>query len=197
MTIFVRRTAPPEVADWSRDEARPSAAALADVYEAHVDYLYRCLRALGLSDAAAQDAVHDVFLVVQRKLPTFEGEAPSALRNWLYGIAIRIARRQRARMGREVASDPDLGEQLPAAGPAPDASAERSQAVDLLARVLDQLDEERREVFVLSEIEQLSAPEIADLTAVGVNTVYSRLRLARRDFERALRRLRARRGDRR
>ncbi|MGC4025347.1 MAG: sigma-70 region 4 domain-containing protein [Mesorhizobium sp.] len=62
----------------------------------------------------------------------------------------------------------------------------------MVQRVLDELPDERREILVLAEFGELSAPEIAELLEVNLNTVYSRLRLARRDFESGVRRLRAR-----
>jgi RNA polymerase sigma-70 factor (ECF subfamily) len=50
------------------------------------------------------------------------------------------------------------------------------------------MDEDKREVFVLAEIEALSVVEIADVLGVNLNTVYSRLRTARQTFQRALER---------
>ena len=65
------------------------------------------------------------------------------------------------------------------------------QAVRILGEILDAMDADQREVFVLAEVEQLAVPEIADILQVNVNTVYSRLRLARKDYERQLARVRA------
>ncbi|MGE3633430.1 MAG: RNA polymerase sigma factor, partial [Sandaracinaceae bacterium] len=63
---------------------------------------------------------------------------------------------------------------------------------ELLHRLLSTLDEERRAVFILAELEQMSAPEIADALDLKLNTVYSRLRVARQKFDEALARHRAR-----
>ena len=70
---------------------------------------------------------------------------------------------------------------------------ERAQAeeIRLFYSLLETLDDDKREVFVLAELEQMSVPEIADTLSLNVNTVYSRLRAARQAFERALSRCRA------
>ena len=68
----------------------------------------------------------------------------------------------------------------------------RAEAMEILYRLLDQLPAERRSVFVMAELEEMSASEIAEAARLPLNTVYSRLRLARRDFEAALKRLRVR-----
>jgi RNA polymerase sigma-70 factor (ECF subfamily) len=153
---------------------------VAEVYEAHVDYVFRCLRSLGIREAHVEDAVQDVFLVVNDKLAAFDGKAK--LRTWLYAIVIRIARRYRERQAREprVAADEQSH----------DRSAEHSylsrEQLLMAQRALDALSDEKREAFVLAEVEQLSAPEIATITFTPLNTVYSRLRAARMEFERRI-----------
>src|SRR6187397_541112 len=86
---------------------------LATVYEAHFRYVWRCLRSLGVRDSQLEDALQDVFIVVQRRLPEFDGRAE--LGTWLYAIALRVARKYRERARREPASleaarerDPEL-----------------------------------------------------------------------------------------
>src|SRR3954470_24527003 len=86
---------------------------LATVYEAYFRYVWRCLRSLGVGDSQLEDALQDVFIVVQRRLPEFDGRA--AVRTWLYAIALRIARKYRERARREPGSleaarehDPEL-----------------------------------------------------------------------------------------
>jgi RNA polymerase sigma-70 factor, ECF subfamily len=160
-------------------ESAPIAAlSLAEVYEAHAAYVFRCLRGLGVRESHVEDAVHDVFLVVHEKLADFVG--PAKLSTWLYAIVLRVARRHRERQARESRGEP---EEL-----ADERCTERTylsmEALTLARRALDGLSEDKREVFVLSEIEQLSAPEIATITFAPLNTVYSRLRAARIEFER-------------
>ncbi|KYF63644.1 hypothetical protein BE04_45890 [Sorangium cellulosum] len=111
---------------------------------------------------------------------------------------LRVARAQRRNALRRGASD--LAAEAPedpetVAGPEadqPDARTEQAEAVRILYELLDELDEEKREVFVLAELEQMTAPAIAEVAGINVNTVYSRLRAARHDFEQAVLRHRAR-----
>src|SRR3954468_3800787 len=86
------------------DERSPATPApdLSAVYEAHFRYVWRCLRSLGVDDAVLDDALQDVFVVVQRRLAEFDGGAE--LRTWLYAIALRIARKYRERRRREPTS---------------------------------------------------------------------------------------------
>jgi len=165
---------------------------LAGVYETHFRYVWRCLRSLGVRDALLDDALQDVFLVVQRRLAEFDGSAD--LRTWLYAIALRIARKYRERARREPASLEAAREQTPELPLAPETSVETALARERLAvarRALAALDDEKREVFVLARIEEMSAPEIATVVGIPINTVYSRLRSARLAFEAEITRLAA------
>lgn len=161
------------------------------VYEEYFDFVWRTLRRLGVQDAHLDDAVQDVFIVVYRRLSDFRGH--SSLKTWLFGIVLRVARTHRrtaVRRGAEL-----LGDREPdCTAPGPAEATEHAQGRELLRRILDGLDEQKRVVFVLAELEQMSTPEIAAALGVNVNTVYSRLRAARRDFEAALARHRAREG---
>lgn len=160
------------------------------VYQAHFHYVWRCLRGLGVSDQALDDAAHDVFLVVQRRLPTFDA-SQAALTTWLYEIALRVGRRYRTQTAKDAQRRVSLappGEDEACAdlsvAPHEDGSCELEQAerLALARRALQVLDAEKREAFVLGCVEQRSAPEIAQLTGVPLNTVYSRIRAARRLF---------------
>jgi RNA polymerase sigma-70 factor (ECF subfamily) len=159
-------------------------AAVADVYDAHADYVWRCLRSLGVRDASLDDAVQDVFLVVHAKLADFDGRAQ--VRTWLYAIVLRVARRHRERHARDAARNVDQ-ESIDSV------SLEHTllarDELGLAQRALQALDAAKREVFVLAEIEQLTAAEISEITGAPLNTVYSRLRAARAAFEQAATRL--------
>lgn len=170
----------------------PPVPDLASVYEAHFRYVWRCLRSLGVRDAQLDDALQDVFLVVQRRLPEFDGGAE--LRTWLYAIALRIARKYRERARREPASLEAAREETPELPGATESNGELALARERLAlarRALSALDDEKREVFVLARIEEMSAPEIAAVVGIPINTVYSRLRAARLAFEAEIARLAA------
>jgi RNA polymerase sigma-70 factor, ECF subfamily len=171
---------------------RPSRPALTfeAVYEQHADFVWRCLARLGVRPEALEDAAQELFLVVHRRLPEFEGR--SSLKTWLFAIALRVARRHARDQHRHPSSvrDDDASVQDP--GHTPHESAQRSEAVRLLYSLLAELPQEQREVFVMAELEELPAPQIAELSEVPVNTVYSRLRAARAAFDANLARARAR-----
>ena len=175
--------------------ARPADGSDIDrIYTEHVRYVWRCLRALGVSDSALDDAVHDVFLVVQQKLGLFDDGVP--VTTWLYAIALRVARRARARARRdswryaeEDASEGGAASALATTSGSAEQTLEREERLELARRALDRLDDDKREAFVLSQVEQRSAPEIADITGVPLNTVYSRIRAARLAFQAEIARL--------
>jgi RNA polymerase sigma-70 factor (ECF subfamily) len=155
---------------------------VAEVYDRHAPFVFRVLRGLGVGDDRVDDAVQDVFIVVHRRLAEFE--ARSSLTTWLYAIARRVASQYRRSAAARRTADADL-DAVPAAE-TPYDDARRNQAARLLASILEELDPDKREVFVLIEIEQMSAPDVAGVLGIPVNTVYSRLRLARQRFEAAM-----------
>jgi RNA polymerase sigma-70 factor (ECF subfamily) len=172
--------------------ARP--LAFEDVYRDELAFVWRSARRLGVREAALDDVVQEVFVIVHRRLAQFEGR--SSLRTWLFGITLRVSRdhrRSAARRQAEVRPDVDL-EALPATTQGPGESAERAEAVRLLHGLLDELEDDRREIFVMSELEQLPMTDISVTLGLNLNTAYSRLRSARHDFEAALARHRARDG---
>lgn len=164
--------------------------ALDGVYREHFKSVWRLLRRLGVAVAQLDDATQDVFLIVHRKLADFDGRAP--LRSWVFAIAVRVASdyRRRAVRGRTEQLDDAIAD----AAPNPARLRELRESVEQLHEMLGELDDKKRTVFVLSELEQLSAPEIAGVLGVNLNTVYSRLRSAKRSFEAALSRRRAARS---
>ncbi|MCY1008577.1 sigma-70 family RNA polymerase sigma factor [Nannocystis pusilla] len=159
----------------------PTREAVAALYRAHARELWRALGRLGVQPAAVEDALHELFIVVQRRLPEFEHRA--AIRTWLYAIAVRIARKSRDRTRRD-SFEPEPAE-WPSHERGPDQALLDAEALRMLDSLLAELDEDKREVFVLHEVEELSAPQIAAILEVNVNTVYSRLREAKRAFARA------------
>jgi RNA polymerase sigma-70 factor (ECF subfamily) len=160
-----------------------------DVYDANVDFVWRIVARLGVRPESVEDVTQEIFVVVARKLPEFQGL--SSIRTWLFQIARRVVHDHR-RTVRRREPPPERGQaaevdDLRASDDhAPDVAAERSEAVRILHTILDDLDEEKREVFVLAELEELPVPQIAEAIGVNVNTVYSRLRLARGAFNQAL-----------
>lgn len=156
-----------------------------ELYVEQFAFVWRNLRRLGVAEVALSDAAQDVFLVVYRRLDEFEPRAP--VRSWLYSIVVRVARQHRRARQRkpsepsgEVARWPDTI----AAGP--EQLAAHNEALRRLLALLEELDDAKREAFVLSELESLTAPEIAAILGVNVNTIYARVRAARKHLEHAL-----------
>lgn len=185
----------------SRSDAFPAASAVGpgtpalvpfeELYDAHFDFVWRSVRRLGVPAASMEDAAQDVFVVVHRKIGEFQGR--SSLKTWIFGIVVFVARAYRRRRSVDVAdADPDA--LADAAHPSPQAQAEAAEALRALQEVLDELSDERREVFVLIELEEMTAPEAAEALGVKLNTVYSRFRAARQDVDAAVARRAAREG---
>jgi len=172
------------------DPPTPSEIRFEDVYDQHFDYVWRSLRRLGVPREHVDDAVQDVFVVVHRRLGDFEGR--SKLATWLFGITLRVARSHRRKAAKAALVEPLDDEHVPAHPRArPDAVAASSEAWRVVEAFLDQLDEGKRAVFVLVELEERTAPEVAEVLGLPLNTVYSRLRAARKQFESAVKRHRA------
>jgi RNA polymerase sigma-70 factor (ECF subfamily) len=150
---------------------------------------WRALRRLGVRESDLDDVSQEVFLVVHRRLGEFE--ARSSVRTWVYGICLRVAAdyRRRPHLRRERALEEAPERVTPAAQ---HDEIERRQALAWLDGVLDRLDDAKRAVFVLHEIEQLPIAEVAAAADCPVQTAYSRLYAARKHVEAAARREHAR-----
>lgn len=165
-------------------------------YHQYFRFVWASARRLGVGEEDIDDVVQEVFLVIHAKLDTVRD--PDALRSWIYGVVRRTVstqRRQAKTRAARVSILPDA-EAVPSPGPTPAEASEHSADAVLLQRILATLSDAKREVFVLAELEELSAAEIAAALEIPLNTVYSRLRHARQDFEAALGRHRASLGNR-
>jgi RNA polymerase sigma-70 factor, ECF subfamily len=156
------------------------------MYDENFDFVWRNLRRLGVAAAEADDKAQEVFVVAHRRFGDFEDRGHGA-RAWLYQIVLRVASDAR-RHRRRHPEDPDGGDSLMHESIAPTQSdtLERREALGVLDRALATIDVARRAVLVLHEIEEMTAPEIADVLGIPLNTVYSRLRVARVELESAL-----------
>lgn len=164
------------------------------LYEEHFEFVWRSLRRLGVPSSRMDDAVQDVFLVVHRKLADFEQR--SSVKTWLFGIVQRVSHdyhRSYKRKDKAVQDEPrhDPDSLVDEARPGPLELAEQADAIRVLDELLSHVTHEKREVFLLAELEQLTAPEISEVLGIQLSTVYSRLRSARIEFEQALSRRRA------
>lgn len=161
---------------------------LAEVFDDYALYVGRTLRCLGVHEREVPDAIQEVFLVVHRRLP--ELRKPSALRSWLYAICLRRAmalRRSAARRREHSVAEPP---EEPS-GATPHDDLVRTRALATAIEILDDLEDDKRAVFVLYEVEQLPMSEVAEAVGVPLQTAYSRLYAARREIARTLKRLRA------
>lgn len=166
--------------------ATPLDQLFVSAYRAHFGYVWRVLARLGIRDADLPDATHDVFVVVHRKLGDFDESRP--MKPWLFGICYRSALDRKRKMSSWREAPVEHLEAV-ATEPAPDEVTAARQAHALVLRALAALELEQRAVFVLHELEGMTMPEIAAVIEAPLNTLYSRLRLARAAFASAVERL--------
>ena len=194
----------------SRESA--SSAQVDLLVRAHAGMVRRALRQLGVAPDTLDDAVQDVFVVLVRRIEDFDRQR--SMTNWLWGIAKGVAsgyRRTARRRGRlhsalsatadapKVCSRPGEVEArcggpghatwavpLPRDARTVERSVAGRQAEQILETFLESLDDGKCAVFVLSEVEGCSGPEIARRLSLNVNTVYARLRAARKCFRQAV-----------
>jgi len=163
------------------------AEAFNEIYDRHFSFVWRCLRGLGIPAAALDDAAQDVFLVVHRQLAAFRGD--SSARTWLFGITRNVAGNHLRRARRKQAPLEPLVEDPAHPAPGPHEHAEDAQAAAFVADFLAGLDAKKRELFILSVLEEMTMPEVAAALSIPLNTAYTRLRRVRAAFEAALGRL--------
>jgi RNA polymerase sigma-70 factor (ECF subfamily) len=163
------------------------------IYKQYFDFVWSSARHLGVPRDAIDDVFQDVFIVIHAKLNTLQ--RPEALRSWIYGIVRRtVSDYRRSRRTRDAAGA-RLGAELKstrASQPSPLDMAERNADLELLESVLAELDEPKREIFVMVEVLEMTVPEVSQALEVPLNTAYSRLRMARQSFEDSLARQEAR-----
>jgi RNA polymerase sigma-70 factor, ECF subfamily len=155
------------------------------VYREHADFLWRSLQHMGIGDADLEDAVQEVLVVVHRRRRSYNFEC--RLTTWLFGICLRVASRHRRRAHFRWERPTDcIPEPIEEHTPEDHLAEQRAQAQ--LERLLSSLSPEHRAAFLLFEVEGQSCQEIADLCAVPVGTIYSRLHAARTKVNKALER---------
>ncbi len=161
---------------------QPSARDFSAIYERWFHDVQRWLAAMGVAEADIDDVTQEIFVIVDRKLDRFDGRN---LAGWIYGIARHLAARQRRRSWvkrlfvRRVEAQPS--------GPSPPTPAlllEQKERQQTVARALGSMSDKRRRVFVLFEIEGYTGEEIAALENTQLNTIWTRLHHARKDFVR-------------
>jgi RNA polymerase sigma-70 factor (ECF subfamily) len=170
--------------------ARPDFRA---IFAEYFEYVWNSLRSLGARDADLEDLTHEVFLRVHERLEDCDTSRP--LKPWLFAFAYRVAagHRRLAYNRREVLGTSLLA--LDTTATAEETLSWREDA-ELADRALECVELERRAVFVLHELDEVPIPAVAAALGIPTATAYSRLRLAREELQRAVRRLKLARGDR-
>ena len=179
--------AAPQPLEHPLETPRPSFEA---VYRDHVGFVWRTIRRFGIPEAEIEDAAHEVFLVVHRRLADFDGQA--AITTWLFAIARGVASNRRRSAHRREQREELAPE--PPASPDPAERLDQVRAAAAVERFLAGLPVEQRVVFELFEIEGLRGAEISEALALNINTVYTRLRAARLRFAQFLAEHHAREG---
>jgi RNA polymerase sigma-70 factor (ECF subfamily) len=164
-------------ADDAPARARPPS--FEELYARYFDFVWRIVRRFGVHPSLVEDAAQDTFIVVHRRLTSLRPEASA--KAFVFSIAVRVAHDYRRSARRKGTSSLDESD-LPAQDASPHEHAERAHAGRLVHRFLATLPPDLRTVFVLAELEGMTAPEISELTAVNLSTVYTRLRAVRIRF---------------
>lgn len=160
-----------------------SELSLEGIFSTYTAYVWRLLGRLGVPPRDVPDVCQEVFITVHRKLPEFEGR--SSIKTWLFSICFRLAQSyRRSYRARELPTD-NLGFatedlELENSIPSPEVQVDKQRAKALLEQALNLLDDEKRAVFVLYELEELSMPEVAEALGCPTSTAYSRLHAARK-----------------
>jgi RNA polymerase sigma-70 factor (ECF subfamily) len=160
-----------------------------ELYDRYFAFVWRSVANRGVRQSALDDVVQEVLIVVHRKLPEFEGR--SSTRTWVAGIVRWVVTDYMRKRGNQPAGD-ELPEHAASASAMPSDELERKDAAMLLDALLSKMSEEQREAFVLHELEHMSGIEIAEITGVNENTVWSRVRAARKIFQEGVARHKAR-----
>lgn len=159
--------------------------ALAALFDRHAEDVHRFLARLRATDASdLDDLVQLTFLEVQRSARRFQGHA--APRTWLLAIAANVARLH-ARSARRRRGWLGLLAGLPAPRvPSPEKIVERRQLVRRLEAALARLPHDLRVAFVMCDVEEIAAVEVARGLGVPPGTVWRRLHQARKSLRAAL-----------
>jgi RNA polymerase sigma-70 factor (ECF subfamily) len=163
-------------------------------YREHAPYLARLVARMLGDGPDVDDVLQETFITAFRKRGEFAGR--SAVRTWLYSIALHLCQRRRRGLRRFTLFRQRLSvDPAPAAPKTPDREYERHQDRELVRKVLDQLPFKQRETFVLYELERLEGNDIAQLLEVPLGTVWTRLHQARKTFTVAMRAAIAEEGE--
>jgi RNA polymerase sigma-70 factor (ECF subfamily) len=174
------------------ERLRRSPLVFAEVYREHAPFVWRSLRRLGVPVADLDDVCQETFLVVHRQLERYDGS--SSVKTWLFGIAMRLASNHRRKLSVRRENPGAVAPEPSVPAPQPEVVAAR-QARVVLDQALDSLDDEKRAVFVLYELEQLPMSEVVAAVGCPLQTAYSRLHAARKLVAASVHRFRSKEGS--
>lgn len=169
-----------------RSNDRPFGPEFRAFYERHFRFVYRVVARLAGPEGDVDDLTQEIFAIAGQKLPEFEGRAKET--TWLYRIAANVVSADRRKRRRQrilglrwlkPSEEDELVE-------GPDRDVERNDAHRLVRDVLAQMSEKKRTVFVLFELEGLSGQEVAEIVECPLDTMWTRLFHARREFKKIL-----------
>lgn len=160
---------------------RPATLDLETLYRDHHRLVAYLVRGRGIPSESVEDVVHEVFIAAHRRRDRCPDDD---VRHWLLGVTSSVCHSHRRSAARR--KPPGVALPFPAPQPDPQHQLERKSDVEQLEHALEELDPSQREVFVRVELEGVPVTEVAKLAGVKLNTVYSRLRLARRRVDAAL-----------
>ena len=181
------------MAQKAESERRAPPRDISAIYRSEVHRVARFARSLAGPTIEVDDVVQEVFLTAHRLLSEFRGD--SHVSTWLYRITANAiyARRRKEKFRQLFTFTSDTRKyDVVAHGPSPLEEMERQQSSATVYRMLDQLPEKLRTVFILFEIDELSGEEISELTGVSLPTVWVRLSRARKKL---LERVKKQRGS--
>lgn len=178
---------PLAAANMARTSELDRAQYLRALVREHFSSVWRFLRCLGFEDHVVDDAAQDLFFVVARRVDDI---VPGRELAFLLGAALKIATKLRHKRAREVPIE-DFSVAVEETTATPETLLDEERARRLLYRLVSEIDERFRVVFVLYELEGMTMPEISEVLDVPMGTVASRLRSARDAFRVRLERHRA------
>jgi RNA polymerase sigma-70 factor (ECF subfamily) len=158
------------------------------IVEQNLDFIWRCLRRMGIPAGDVDDAAQQVFLVAASKLSII---TPGSERAFLFSTASRVAANARRSVHRRDEAHQHLLQRGQEDSPSQEELSDQLRARALMDTVLSEMPSELREVFVLFELEELPVADVAELLSIPLGTVGSRLRRAREDFHERARRMKA------
>jgi RNA polymerase sigma-70 factor (ECF subfamily) len=150
------------------------------------------LRRLGVPARDREDVANEVFFRVHQRFDRYD--PTRSIRPWLFAFAVRAAAEYRRLARHRVELHDDLEAVAP--GQDPDEYARDRDNQRLVVAVLEKLDDDKRAVFVMHDLDEFSIPEIASALGIPLGTAYTRLRAARQQFSATIRQMRARGSER-